>query len=90
MRTQQCYCVKSDIENNPFLNTNQNAFVKVEGILRDFTFTNLDLHDGSRYDIKLVSCNGAQLCTESLLEQVLVDSTPPTPGKGKQIKFVHY
>ncbi|XP_053401094.1 uncharacterized protein LOC123523194 isoform X2 [Mercenaria mercenaria] len=54
--------------------------VQVEGIVRDYTLTGLDLHDGSYYDIKLVSCNGAKLCSESILQNILVDSTPPTRG----------
>ncbi|XP_060604506.1 uncharacterized protein LOC132757271 [Ruditapes philippinarum] len=53
---------------------------KVEGIVRDYTFTDLDFHDGSFYDIKLISCNGANLCSTSILANILVDSTRPTPG----------
>ncbi|XP_053398947.1 uncharacterized protein LOC128556937 [Mercenaria mercenaria] len=54
--------------------------IAVEGIVRDYTFTNLDLHDGNYYCIKLISCNGANLCTKSVLEDILVDSSRPTPG----------
>ncbi|XP_053398434.1 uncharacterized protein LOC128556766 [Mercenaria mercenaria] len=53
---------------------------RVEGIVRDYTFTNLNFHDGSYYCIKLISCNGANLCTKSVLANILVDSTRPTPG----------
>ncbi|XP_060580924.1 uncharacterized protein LOC132737608 [Ruditapes philippinarum] len=53
---------------------------RIEGIVRDYTFTGLDFHDGSYYDIKLISCNGAKLCTESIIESILVDSSPPTTG----------
>ncbi|XP_060577218.1 uncharacterized protein LOC132734491 [Ruditapes philippinarum] len=53
---------------------------KIEGIVRDYTFTDLDFHDGSFYCIKLISCNGANLCLTSMLANILVDSTRPTPG----------
>ncbi|XP_053400999.1 uncharacterized protein LOC128557566 [Mercenaria mercenaria] len=54
--------------------------IEVEGIVRDYTFTELDLHDGSYYCMKLISCNGANQCKVSVLEDVLVDSSRPTPG----------
>ncbi|XP_053390115.1 uncharacterized protein LOC123523221, partial [Mercenaria mercenaria] len=53
--------------------------ITVEGIVRDYTLTDLDFHDGSYYCFKLISCNGANLCTESVLADILVDSTRPTP-----------
>ena len=56
---------------------------KVEGIVRDYTFTDLQLHDGSFYDIYIIACNGAKQCSESTVGNVLVDSTAPTPGMTK-------
>ncbi|KAL4221421.1 hypothetical protein ACF0H5_019679 [Mactra antiquata] len=52
----------------------------VPGITRDHTFTELELHDGSLYDVKLISCNGAKLCNTSILRNILIDSSPPTTG----------
>ena len=63
--------------------SNKGYRLQVEGVLRDYTFTDLNLHDGSYYDIKLVSCNGAKLCSDSLLRNVLVDSSPPVAGRVK-------
>ncbi|WAR05722.1 hypothetical protein MAR_021091 [Mya arenaria] len=54
--------------------------VKIDAVATDYTLLELDLHDGSYYDIKLTVCNGAKLCTQSLYENLLVDSTPPTMG----------
>ncbi|XP_072033178.1 uncharacterized protein [Amphiura filiformis] len=45
-----------------------------------YTLTNLSLHDGSRYTIRVVACNGAELCIASSGEEFLVDSTPPIVG----------
>ena len=54
---------------------------KIPGYIRDYTFTGLSLHDGSLYDITLIACNGAKICVESRLDDILVDSTPPIAGK---------
>lgn len=43
--------------------------------------TGLDLNDGSSYYVKLIVCNGAQICTETETDKILVDSTPPSSGK---------
>lgn len=59
---------------------------QVEAVVREYTFTQLNLHDGSYYDIKLVVCNAAKLCSESELRNVLFDSTPPTVGKTQSCK----
>ncbi|KAL3873929.1 hypothetical protein ACJMK2_037006, partial [Sinanodonta woodiana] len=53
---------------------------KINGIARDYTFTGLDLHDGSFYDVTLISCNGAGLCSNCTLSGILIDSSPPKPG----------
>ncbi|XP_035696851.1 uncharacterized protein LOC118430248 [Branchiostoma floridae] len=54
--------------------------VEIAGSIRDFRFTNLSLHDGDTYYVRLVACNGAKLCTSGQTHGVLVDSTPPTVG----------
>ncbi|XP_069133969.1 uncharacterized protein [Argopecten irradians] len=54
--------------------------IKVNGILRDYTFTGLELHDGIHYYVNLIVCNGAGICSESESDPIFVDSTPPTRG----------
>ncbi|XP_071964161.1 uncharacterized protein [Antedon mediterranea] len=53
---------------------------QIAGSEIDYTFTDLALHDGSRYQVKVVACNGAELCTEMSTPEILVDSTAPTVG----------
>ncbi|XP_021356985.1 uncharacterized protein LOC110452658 [Mizuhopecten yessoensis] len=53
---------------------------KVNGILRDFTFTGLDLHDGVNYYVNLIACNGAGKCTQTESDAIFVDSSPPSRG----------
>ena len=60
-------------------------YLQVEGIVRDYTFTGLELHDGCYYDITLQSCNGARLCSRSQILNILIDGSPPTPGKASTI-----
>ncbi|XP_025085446.1 uncharacterized protein LOC112558908 [Pomacea canaliculata] len=45
-----------------------------------YTFTSLSLHDGSLYRVKVTTCNAARLCTTSVSEEILHDSTPPVTG----------
>jgi hypothetical protein len=33
------------------------------------------------YTIKLIVCNGAKICVEDESRGIIVDSSPPTPGK---------
>ncbi|CAH1259452.1 Hypp2286 [Branchiostoma lanceolatum] len=54
--------------------------VEIAGSVRDYRFTNLSLHDGDTYYVRVVACNGAELCTSGQTHGVLVDSTPPTAG----------
>ncbi|XP_022100380.1 uncharacterized protein LOC110984469 isoform X2 [Acanthaster planci] len=54
--------------------------MKIAGSEIDHTFTNLTLHEGSRYIATVVACNLASLCTESKAEPVLVDFSPPSVG----------
>ncbi|XP_078696223.1 uncharacterized protein LOC144924666 [Branchiostoma floridae x Branchiostoma belcheri] len=54
--------------------------VEIAGSIRDYTFTNLSLHDGDTYYVRVVACNGAKLCTSGQTHGVLVDSSPPTVG----------
>ena len=53
---------------------------QVNGIARDYTFLDLDLHDGVSYYVTLISCNGAELCSHIESDPILVDSSPPTRG----------
>ncbi|CAG2197001.1 unnamed protein product [Mytilus edulis] len=54
--------------------------IMLNGIAREYTLTGLDLNDGSSYYVKLIVCNGAQICTETETDKILVDSTPPSAG----------
>ncbi|VDI13269.1 Hypothetical predicted protein, partial [Mytilus galloprovincialis] len=54
--------------------------IQLNGIVREYTFSRLDLHDGVKYTVHLIACNRAKLCTESKSDPILVDSSPPTPG----------
>ncbi|XP_069132408.1 uncharacterized protein [Argopecten irradians] len=53
---------------------------QLDGFTRDFILTDLDLHDGSTYYVTIVACNGADVCSSSTSEGILVDSSPPTRG----------
>ncbi|KAK7500517.1 hypothetical protein BaRGS_00008092 [Batillaria attramentaria] len=53
---------------------------QVPGPLKEYAFTTLSLHDGSRYSVKVTGCNLARLCTSTSLTDILHDSTPPTTG----------
>ncbi|KAK3612518.1 hypothetical protein CHS0354_024490, partial [Potamilus streckersoni] len=53
---------------------------QIGGMVRDYTFVGLDLHDGSLYCVTVVVCNGAKLCTSAMSLRFLVDSSPPSPG----------
>ncbi|XP_070571537.1 uncharacterized protein [Ptychodera flava] len=54
--------------------------VKLPGSFRQYTFTNLTMHDGDSYYVKVIGCNAAKLCTSSESTGVLIDSSPPTVG----------
>ncbi|CAH1259274.1 ADGRL2 [Branchiostoma lanceolatum] len=54
--------------------------VQIVGSVRAYKFTNLSLHDGNTYFVRVVACNRAQLCTSAETDGLLVDSTPPTVG----------
>ncbi|XP_078682420.1 uncharacterized protein LOC144916894 [Branchiostoma floridae x Branchiostoma belcheri] len=54
--------------------------VQVFGSMRDYKFTNLSLHDGNTYYVRVTACNMARLCTSAETEGLLIDSTPPTVG----------
>ena len=53
---------------------------QIGGLVRTYTFTKMQLHDGSLYNIKIISCNGANLFDKSVLMNVLVDTSPPISG----------
>ncbi|XP_046557193.1 uncharacterized protein LOC124266445 [Haliotis rubra] len=54
--------------------------LKVPGFIREYTYTNLDLHDGSKYKVKVTACNMAGLCTSAATGDILVDSSKPKTG----------
>ncbi|XP_078682372.1 uncharacterized protein LOC144916849 [Branchiostoma floridae x Branchiostoma belcheri] len=54
--------------------------VQVVGSIRDYKFTNLSLHDGNTYYVRVTACNMARLCTSAETDGLLIDSTPPTVG----------
>ena len=56
------------------------VYFQIGGLVRTYTFTKMQLHDGSLYDIKIISCNGANLCEKSILANLLVDTSPPVSG----------
>lgn len=56
------------------------APTQINGIVRDYTFSDLDLHDGVEYFVVLIACNGAGLCSNATSKPLLVDSTPPNRG----------
>ncbi|XP_033751510.1 LOW QUALITY PROTEIN: uncharacterized protein LOC117335547 [Pecten maximus] len=58
----------------------QPSSIKVNGILRDYTFTGLQLHDGVSYFVNLIACNGAGICSQTESDAIFVDSSPPSRG----------
>ncbi|XP_070573612.1 uncharacterized protein [Ptychodera flava] len=54
--------------------------VKTTGGVHHHVFTNLTLHDGDTYSVKVIACNGAKLCSMSESPGILVDSSPPSVG----------
>ncbi|XP_046557202.1 uncharacterized protein LOC124266452 [Haliotis rubra] len=54
--------------------------LKIPGYIRKYTYTNLDLHDGSKYKVKVTACNMAGLCTSAATGDILVDSSKPKTG----------
>ncbi|XP_046570853.1 uncharacterized protein LOC124279103 [Haliotis rubra] len=54
--------------------------VTLPGLLEEYTLSQLDLHDGSSYTVKLVACNMAGLCHSTYTGAMLVDSSKPLTG----------
>ncbi|XP_067663316.1 uncharacterized protein [Haliotis asinina] len=54
--------------------------LEVPALLREYTFVNLDLHDGSKYKVKVTACNMAGLCVSANTNNILVDSSKPNTG----------
>ncbi|XP_071088930.1 uncharacterized protein [Haliotis cracherodii] len=54
--------------------------LEIPGFIREYTYTNLDLHDGSKYKVKVTACNMAGLCSSAATEDILVDSSKPKTG----------
>ncbi|XP_070572151.1 uncharacterized protein [Ptychodera flava] len=54
--------------------------VKTTGGVHHHVFTNVSVHDGDEYSVKVIACNGAKLCTISESPGILVDSSPPSVG----------
>ncbi|XP_072034094.1 uncharacterized protein [Amphiura filiformis] len=53
---------------------------KISGGANEYTFTNLDLHDGSQYTVGVMACNGAGRCTQIHTFTFKVDSSRPSTG----------
>ncbi|XP_078574183.1 uncharacterized protein LOC144860694 [Branchiostoma floridae x Branchiostoma japonicum] len=62
---------QSDLSTNP---------VRLPGDADSYTFSNLTLHDGDTYYVKVTACNAAMLCTTKDSRGQIVDSSPPTVG----------
>ncbi|XP_041351012.1 uncharacterized protein LOC121369995 [Gigantopelta aegis] len=58
----------------------QTNSIQVPGLLQEYIFTELDLHDGSEYEVKVIACNLAGLCTTDKTVKLLHDSSPPKTG----------
>ncbi|KAI8519528.1 hypothetical protein Bbelb_027850, partial [Branchiostoma belcheri] len=62
---------QSDLDTEP---------VRLAGDANSFTFSNLTLHDGDVYYVKVTACNSAKLCTTRESPGHMMDSSPPTVG----------
>ncbi|XP_019633113.1 PREDICTED: uncharacterized protein LOC109476570 [Branchiostoma belcheri] len=56
------------------------ANIKLNGTVYEYTFTELALDDGNNYVAKVIGCNNARLCTETITGSLLVDSSKPLTG----------
>ncbi|XP_046543946.1 uncharacterized protein LOC124254113 [Haliotis rubra] len=54
--------------------------IEIPSFLTEYTYTGLELHDGSRYKVKVIACNMAGLCTKAETEDILVDNSKPQTG----------
>ncbi|XP_052082402.1 uncharacterized protein LOC127720030 [Mytilus californianus] len=53
---------------------------ELNGIVRDFTYTRLDLHDGGVYFVTVIACNGAKVCVKETSDGIFIDNSPPITG----------
>ncbi|XP_076086914.1 uncharacterized protein LOC143057491 [Mytilus galloprovincialis] len=53
---------------------------ELNGIVRDFTYTRLDLHDGGIYFVTVIACNSAKVCVKKTSDGIFVDNSPPITG----------
>ncbi|XP_041351011.1 uncharacterized protein LOC121369994 [Gigantopelta aegis] len=63
-----------------YLGEFQTNSIQVPGLLQEYIFTELDLHDGSEYQVKIIACNLAGLCTTDKTVKFLHDNSPPKTG----------
>ncbi|VDH98686.1 Hypothetical predicted protein, partial [Mytilus galloprovincialis] len=54
--------------------------IKLNGIVRDYTYTRLNLHDGGEYFVTVIACNGAKVCERVTSDSIFVDNSPPITG----------
>lgn len=54
---------------------------QLNGIVRDYTYTRLNLHDGGEYFVTVIACNGAKVCERVTSDSIFVDNSPPITGK---------
>lgn len=55
-------------------------YQQLNGIVRDFTYTRLNLNDGGEYFVTIIACNGAKVCVKETSNGILVDNSPPITG----------
>ena len=59
--------------------------LQVPGFVQEYIFSELDFHDGSKYEVKVVACNMAGMCTSNMTATFLQDNSPPTTGNDMSV-----
>ncbi|XP_076085163.1 uncharacterized protein LOC143055975 isoform X1 [Mytilus galloprovincialis] len=53
---------------------------ELNGMVRDYIYTRLNLHDGGTYFVTVIACNGAKICVRETSGGIFVDNSPPIAG----------